>query len=139
MKNLIFKYLLFILLFTNGYIFAQNAPPSNKGNTVIASKDFMGMTLELMLKEIAREYELELDYNPAQLRKGLMPVKIYRNTTLSKMLNDLLSDTNLQFFLNSQKLVLRPKVVTLRKVKLSSTILEGKQLLKPLFLLHLLT
>jgi hypothetical protein len=119
MKKLILQGLVLaiILITSSNCVFAQNTLSSKKGDTPIANRDFMGMTLELILKEIAKEYELELDYDPAQLRKGLMPIKIYRNITLSKMLTDLLIDTNLQFFLNNQKLVLRPKVVNLSKAK----------------------
>lgn len=129
MKKLILKGLVFILLFSQSYIFAQTTSTNSK---VIVSKDFMGMTLELILKELAADYELELDYDPAQLRKGLMPIKMYRNEPLNKLLEDLLAETNLQFFLNSKKIIVRPKIVTISRVGKSEGDKAGKTANSPI-------
>lgn len=113
MKKVIFTRLVFAFFCFQSYVFAQTPA---QDSPIIVNRDFMGMTLELILKELAELYELELDYDRRQLPKGLAPIKIYRNTPLNKVLEDLLAETNMQFFLNSKKIIIRPRVVTVSRV-----------------------
>ena len=109
MKNL--RILLLLIITINAlYSYSQST------NEIIINKSYYGQTLKNILFDLSKSYGLSIDFNPNDVKGGIVPGDDY-NGTLEEVLNELLKGKDLKFKIVDKEVVIRKinEEITLKK------------------------
>ncbi len=81
---------------------------SAKANAqVIINKSYFGKTQTQIIKDLAKSYYLDIDYNPKDLKKGIAPSITFKDMPLDKAMDKLLNGSGLNYEIYEKLVIIR--------------------------------